>query len=254
MDSTLMYVVYAVIILVVLILLYYFVYPTSYTLYATPMLSSNGICLTNDAVTSRTFKSSGKMDGIFYETLPYAGTCQYALLVVAGAATDYYTNMTGYQKLANIVSTSATPNVTSSSPTYIGVFVSATNGVVDTDITATGASASTWLGVCDLTVLMANLVASGKPITSIGTFTGTFPTVSKTAVPTTSILATSTTSWPMMPITSSTGTPTNIAAISGVSGNGLAISCNKCFSTIYDSIYYHKGVATSTVQPTPPAK
>ena len=254
MDPTLTYVLYAVIVLVVLILAYYFLYPTSYTLYVNQLPTSiGGICVTNDSM-ARTFKSSGLMDGIFYETTPYAATNQYALLVVPGKATDYYTNMSAVQKLVNIVPATATPNVTSDSvPTYLGVIVSATNGVVDKDITATKASSSTWLGVCDLTVLLANFVASGKLITSIGTFTGTLPTVNGTAVSTSAIAATSTTGWPMMP-TSASSNAVPIAGLSGVSGNGLAISCNKCFSTVYDSIYLHKGVATTAVQPTPPTK
>jgi hypothetical protein len=256
MTPTLMYVVYAVIILVILILALYFVYPTSYTLTTTSMVSAGGIYLTNVDVPTRTLKSSGMKDGVFYETSPPVGACQYALLVIAGAATDYFTNMSATQKALGAVSTTATPNVTASTLTYIGVFVSATAGVIDKDITATGASATTWLGVCDLTVILANLVAAGTPITNIGTYTGTLPTVNGTAVPMTSVNATSCASWPTMAITATTAAPTItsmiINAFSGAPGNGLSIKSNKSFTTIYDSIYYHKGVATSVAPPTPP--
>lgn len=257
MDPTLMYVVYAVIILVVLILAYYLLFPTTYTLTTNSLVSAGGIYLTNVDVPTRVLKSSGKKDGVFYETTPFAGSCQYALLVMPGAATDYFTIMGTLQKGVNVVSATATPNVTSSTPTYIGVFVSATSNVIDKDITATGASATTWLGVCDLTVMLANFVASGKPITEIGTYTGTLPTVNGTAVPTTNIASTSCASWPVMAITPTTAEPSIktilINVFSGITGNGLCIKSNKSFTTIYDSIYFNKGVATSVAIPTPPS-
>ena len=249
MDPTLMYVVYAVIILVVLILLYYFVFPTTYTLCLNPMTSTGTVYVTNDNGAARTFKSSGKKDGVFYETSPPVGKCQYALLVMTTTATDYFTTLGTLQTAAGATASTATPNVTASSPAYVGIFVSATSGVIDTDITDTNGSATTWLGICDLTVLIANLVAAGTPITAIGNYTGALPTVNKVAVLSTFLTATTCASWPVMPLTSTT--TIGIYTYSGVSGNGWSIGSNKSFSTVYDSIYYHKAVATSTAVPKP---
>lgn len=244
MDPTLMYVVYAVIILVVLILAYYLLFPTTYTLTMSSMTSISNLYTSNDNPTTRTFKSSGAKDGVFYETSPPSGSCQFALLVVAGSATDYSTYMATAQKSANITSSTATPNVTSSTPTYLGVLVSATNNVLDKDVTAKAANTTTWLGIVDLTVLMANFVAAGNLTANIGAYSSTsLPTVNGTTVAT-SLTGTTVSTWPSMqysPTTIIPATSQNVGLFSGVFGNGLSIKSNKSFFTIYDSIYYHKG-------------
>lgn len=253
------YIYCAVIVFIILLLIYYFVSSdkpapitngnddkntqktASYYIYYNRLTIIPNVGIMNDGENTRIFKYSGNKDGILYETTPYAGAFQYALLVAPVSIGDYYSALQTFQTKTNILH----PEITTTTIPYIGIFVSATNNVIDKDITYDSANTTNWLGICDLTILLAKLIASGTQISDIGTYSGTLPTVKGQIVPS-SYLTTTTPSIVTFPqlVNNSPGF-TETFGISSLTGIGLSISADGGSTFIYDSQYYQNNKATS---------
>jgi len=171
----------------------YYDYPV-YTLTAA-YTSGKTAAIANDLEASRTFVTNQTGDGIFYESTPANTSYSLAILVMKCSANDY----------ATAFGTNA--NITTSTTPYVGVLVqysppSATSTLskyhINPDISATSVAAANWMGVVDLTLLFAIAAKqSSFNMTAIGNYTGTLPTINKTASTNASFAtAASVTKWP----------------------------------------------------------
>jgi len=223
--------------------------PPSYMIYyniITILPPYNCASVMNDNVDIITFKYSGNKDGILYETTPYAGTFQYAMLVMKTAIIDYYSKVTAVINNIGIPH----PEIISTTIPYVGVMVSAKNNVIDSNITSNYANNINWLGVCDLSILFAKFIAAGYSIDDIGTYTGVLPTVNNTAG-TNPFSVTSVKDIPNL-INSGNNDSLYVETFgpSIIYGLGLSISPDGGNTMIYDSQYYQNNKTTSTPFPT----
>ena len=261
------YIYYAIIALIIILLLFYFMKspatnntstngstgtpppPPSYMIYynrITILPSNNCVSVMNDNVNIRTFKYSGNKDGILYETTPYAGNFQYAMLVMKTAIIDYYSKVTAVINNISIPH----PEIISTTIPYVGIMVSAKNNVIDSNITSNYANIKNWLGVCDLSILFAKFIAAGYSLDDIGTYTGVLPTVNNISGNNPFSIA----SIVNFPSLINSGNNDNVYdetfGPSTIFGLGLSISPDGGKTIIYDSQYYQNNKTTSTPFPT----
>lgn len=218
-----------VVVLIIVAFAYWYYYMRMHPVYTLTTKYANGVSYptVNDSKTlssgTRTYTTNGHADGVFYETAPLNPAFATAILVIACSATDYSTVFTK----AGGKSTA----ITSTTPTYLGVVVQYTpvaagatpsTSALATDLTAAAATNANWLGVFDLTLLLASASAvTGFSMSDIGTAsTSLLPTINKAASTNVGFPAVTTVaSWPKAVDGS------DIVFDSATAGYGLSLMC-----------------------------